>query len=92
MQENTNWYWEQKYQQQVIIFPTWTIVHPCLDVLAVKDVQDTLKSIWNWNHSKQALLKHFLCLTDSDHGYLLEEIEHRDKIESERNLRDDGDG
>ena len=28
---------------------------------------------------------------DSDHDYTLEEIEHRDKIDLERNLRDDGD-
>ena len=81
IKQNTNFYW----------FPTRTIVHPCLDVVAVKDVHDTNKSIRNRNHTKQALQKHYLCLTESDHDYILEEIEHRDKIESVINLRDHGD-
>ena len=72
MQENTNWYWEQKNQQQVIIFPTRTIVHQFLDVMAVKDVYDTPKIICNRNQSKQALRKHNICMNDSDHDYILE--------------------
>ena len=40
MQEEINWYWDQKQQQQVIIVPTRTIVHPCLDVVTVKGVHD----------------------------------------------------
>ena len=43
MQENTNWYWEYKNQQQVIISPTQTVVNPCLYVVAVKDVYDIPK-------------------------------------------------
>ena len=31
-----------------------------------------------------------LCLTNSDYDYTLEEIERRDKIEYDRNIRDDG--
>ena len=37
-----------------------------------------------------ASLKHPIRLTDSDHGYILEETEHRENVEVERNLRDDG--
>ena len=55
MQENTNWYWEQKNQQQVIIVPTQTIVHPCIDVVEVKYVHDILRSVFNINQAKQAL-------------------------------------
>ena len=44
MQEKPNRYWEQRNQQEVIIFPTRTIVHPCIDVLAVKYVHDITKS------------------------------------------------
>ena len=72
MQENTNWYWDQKNHQQVLIYPTQTIVHPCIDVVAVKDVHDIPKSICNRNHAKQALKKHPICLTEYDHGYIVE--------------------
>ena len=52
MQENTNCYQEHKNQQQVIIFPTQTIVHPCLDIVSVIYVHDIPKIIFNINHAK----------------------------------------
>ena len=58
--------------------------------MAVKDVHDITKSIYNINHAKQALRKHYICLTDSDHDYFLDKIKHRDKIALEFVLRDDG--
>ena len=64
-------------------------MHPCLDVVTVKYVHDIPKSICNRNNSKQALQTHPICLTDCDHDYILEEIEHRDKVELEINSRDD---
>ena len=36
MQEKTDWYWEQKNQQQVIIISTRTILHTCIDVMTLK--------------------------------------------------------
>ena len=66
-------------------------MHPCLDVVAVKYVHYIPISIFNRNNEKQALRKHPISLTDSDHDYILEEIEHREKTEVERNSRDDGD-
>ena len=45
MQEKNNWYWDLKNQKQVIISPTRTIVHPCLDVVTLKYVYDIHKSI-----------------------------------------------
>ena len=74
IQEKTNWYWDQKKQQQVIIFPTWTIVHPCIGVVELKDVHDIPKSICNRNQTKKALGKHLICLTDSDYNDKLEDI------------------
>ena len=44
IQENTKWYWEKKKHQKVIISTTRTIVHPCLDVVTVKDVHDIPRS------------------------------------------------
>ena len=39
MEYNTNWYWEQSPQQNNIIFPTRTIVHPCLDITNITKVK-----------------------------------------------------
>ena len=61
-----------KKQQQVLIVPTQTIVHSCLDVVVVKDVHDISKIICNRNNSKQDLRKHPICLTDCDHDYIPE--------------------
>ena len=80
MKENTIWYWDQKNKQHVIIDSAQTIVHPCLGVLLVKDVNDIPKSICNINHAKQDLRKHPICLTKSYHEYILEEIEYREKL------------
>ena len=73
MQVKTNWCWEQKKQHQVIVVLKQTIVHPCLVVVALKDVRDIPKSICNRNNTKQALRNYPIFLTDSDHGYILEE-------------------
>ena len=91
MQENTNWYWEQKKYQQFIIIPTKTIVHTCLDVVSVQYVHGIPRSIRNRNQAKQYLQRHHLRLTDSYPDYILEEVEHRYKIEYKLNIRDDDD-
>ena len=59
--------------------------------MTVKDVHYIPKSIFNKNHAKQDLQKYPICLTASDHDYILEEIEHREKNDLKRNLRDDDD-
>ena len=74
MQKKTNWHWEQKGQQKVIIVTTRTIVIPCIDFVVVKYVHNITKNIYNINNKGEALLKHPLCMTDSDHDYILEEI------------------
>ena len=40
MQENTNWYWKQKPQE-------YNIIVPRLDVITIRDVQDTPKNLCN---------------------------------------------
>ena len=72
IQENTNWYWEHKKKQQVIVVPTQTIVYACLDVVAEKYVHGIPIIICNRNQAKNALQKHRIRLTDSDHEYILE--------------------
>ena len=59
--------------------------------MAVKDVHDILRSVYNRNQEKKALQKHHIFLTDYDHSYTLEYIELREKNEYEINIRGDGD-
>ena len=47
MQENTNCFWEHHTLQQNIIVPICIIIHPRLDVLGIKDVQDIPKIVCN---------------------------------------------
>ena len=63
-----------KNQQQENILPKQIIVHPCLDVLAAKNVHDITKIICKKNHAKQDLRKHLICLTDFDHDCIFGEI------------------
>ena len=70
MQENTKWYWEQKKHQQVIVFPTRNIVHICIDFMVVKDVHNINRNFFNRNQEMQALQRHLICLTNSDHDYI----------------------
>ena len=50
--EKNKWYFKQKKQKRVILFPTRTIVHSCLDVFLVKDVYDISRSVLNRKSSK----------------------------------------
>ena len=41
IQDNTKWYWEKSPQQNNLLVPTRTIVHPCLDVMTVTKIKNT---------------------------------------------------
>ena len=66
--------WDQKHQQKVIIFPTCNIVHPCIDVVALKYVQDIPICVCNRNQAKKDLHRYLFFLIDSDHNYRPDEI------------------
>ena len=74
MQENSNLYWKQQSLQQNIIVTTRTILHPCLDVVRIKDVQDIPKTVCNRIKAKKSIQRHTICLTDADYDYILYEI------------------
>ena len=38
MKTNKYWYWQQLKNKEIFIIATYTIVNPCLDVSAIKDV------------------------------------------------------
>ena len=86
MQEYTNWYWKQQPLQQTIIFPTHTIIHPCLNVIIIRHFQDIHKNICNRIQEKQSIQRHPICMPDADNDYILDEIEHREKNKFERNV------
>ena len=80
MQENNNCYLKQQPLQQTIIVPTFTMIHPRLDVITIRDVQDIPKNVCNTIHAKKDLQRHPICMTDADYDYILDEIEHREKL------------
>ena len=84
MQENTNWYWRQQPLQHTIIVSTRTIIHPRLDVITIRHVQD----IPNCNRiqEKKYIQRHPNIMTDADYDYILDEIESREGIDFERNV------
>ena len=86
MQENTNWYWKQQPLQQTIIAPTLTIIHPCLDVIIIRYVQDIPKNIFSRNQAKKSIQIHPIIMTDADYDYILNEIERREKNEFKRDV------
>ena len=53
MQENTNCYLKQQPLQHTIIVPTHTILHPRLDDITIRDVQDIPKTICNRIQAKK---------------------------------------
>ena len=86
IQYNKKCYWEQIQQQNNIIVPTRTIVHTCLNVMEVTDVKQTPNSVCNRNHAHKSLQRHHICLTDSGHDFILDEIQRRDNIEYDRDM------
>ena len=53
MQENTNWYWRLQPLQQTITFPTRTILHPCLEVIIIRYVQEIPNNLFGRNEAKK---------------------------------------
>ena len=80
MQENTNWYWKQQPLQHTIIVPTRTIIHPRLEVLIIRYLQDIPKKICGRNEAKNSIQRHPIIMTDADYDYILDEIECREKL------------
>ena len=86
MQENTNWYWKQKTLEHAIMVTTLTIIHPCIDVITIRYVQDIPKKLFSRNKGKKAIQRHPIIMTDADYNYILDEIERREIIDFERNV------
>ena len=44
---STNWYWEQEQHHKIVIFPTHTIMNPCINITAVNAISDIPKGVCN---------------------------------------------
>ena len=86
MQETPNWYWKQQPLKQTIIVPTRTILHPCLDLIIIRYIQDIPKNICSRNEAKEAIQRHTIIMNDADYDYIMDEIERREKIEFTQNI------
>ena len=84
MQENTNWYWKQQPLRHTTIVPTRTILHPRLDIITIRYVQDTPKNVCNSIQAKKSVQRHPICMTGVDYRYILDEIERREKLSLNR--------
>ena len=60
--------------------PTCTILHPCLDVVRITDVQYTPKTVCIRIQEKKSIQRHPICMTYADYDYILDEIERQGKI------------
>ena len=56
--------------------PTCTMTHPRLDVIGIKNVQDTPKNVCNRIQAKKSIQIHLICMIDADYDYILGEIKH----------------
>ena len=83
MKIDTNWYWNQQPTHHLITAPTRTILHPQLEVNAIKDFHAIPTRVCSRTQAKKAISRQPICLTDADYDYVLEEIGRRDKIEFE---------
>ena len=63
-----------------------TILHPHLDVITIRYVQDIPKNVCNSIQAKQSIKRHPIGITDADYDYILDEIERCEKNEFERNM------
>ena len=71
---------EKNSLQHNIIAPTRIILHPCLDVFTITDVQDIPKTVFNNIQAKQSMQIHPIFLIDTDYDYILDGIERQENI------------
>ena len=86
MQENTNWYWKQQPLQQTIMVPICTILHPRIDAITMRYVEDIHKIICNRIQGKQSIQIYPLSKNIADYDYILNEIERLEKQQFEWNV------
>ena len=71
MKEKTNFYWQKNKNKDIFAISTLTILHPCLDVLAIKYVAEIPKIICYLKKAFRAIQRQPIFISDPDHEYIL---------------------
>ena len=66
--------------QHNIIVPTRTIIHPHLDVITIRYVQDIPNNLCSRIQAKENIQRHPIIMTDAGYYYILDEIKCRKKM------------
>ena len=66
--------------------PTCTILHPRLEVIIIRYVQDIPEKFCIRNEAKKEIQRHPIIVTDADYDYILDGIERNEKMKFERNV------
>ena len=74
IQGNSNRYCKKQPLQHTIIFPTRTVLHPCLYVIIIIYEQDIPNNLFSRNQAIKSIQKHPIIMTDADYDYILDEI------------------
>ena len=77
VQEYINWYWEQQSLQQAIIVPTCTILHPRLNVVIIRCVQDIPNNFCDRPQAITPIQVHTIFMIDDEYDYIYDLIERR---------------
>ena len=70
----------EKLLRQTIIVPTRTIIHPRLDVIIIRYVQDIPKNVCNRIQENIYIQRNHIYLIDADYDYILDAIERRENL------------
>ena len=75
---------EKQPLQQTIIVPTRTMIHPRIDIITIRYVQDIPKNVCNMIQEKKATQRNTISMTDAYYNNILDEIERREKLSLNR--------
>ena len=74
-------------KEQIYILSTRAIVHPCLDVIVIKDVESVSRGICNNKQALHTLQIQPIFITSLYNSYILYEILHHDHIKYKRQIK-----
>ena len=60
--------------------PTRTILHPRLEVIIIRYLQDINKKLCGKSEAKKSIQRHPIIVTDADYDYIMDEIESRERL------------
>ena len=71
MQIDTNWYWNKQPKHHVSTVPTRKIIHPKLEVNAIREFHAIPTRVCSRTQAKKSISRQPICLTDADYDNIL---------------------